>query len=95
MTKRGNGAAKAAPKRAPGPSGTAWAESDYAAKGYGTIKLRLPLDALEQLAELADEGEASRAEIVDSLIRIEWAKTPGRKLVTAQDRLAADIARAK
>lgn len=52
-----------------GPSGTAWTEADYAAKNYGSIKLRLPLDALAQLAELADERDVSRAEVVDSLIR--------------------------
>jgi hypothetical protein len=89
MTKR-NGAAKAAPKRASGRNLT---EAERTANGYGSVKLRLPQDALAQLAELADEGGASRAEIVDSLIRIEWAKTPGRKLRSKRDELAADIAR--
>jgi hypothetical protein len=90
VTKRSNGAAKAAPKRKPGRSLT---EAERTTLGYGTIKLRLPLDALAQLAELSDEGDASRAEIVDSLIRIEWAGTPGRKLRSKRDELAADIAR--
>ncbi len=35
------------------------------------------------------------SEVVDSLIRIEWTKTPGRKLVSKRDELAADIARAE
>lgn len=91
MSKPQPRAAKA-PKRKPGRSLT---EAERVKLGFGTIKLRLPTDALAQLAELADEGEASRAEIVDSLIRIEWAKTPGRKLRSKRDELAADIARAK
>lgn len=50
-------------------SGTAWTEADYRARGYGSVKLRLPLDALELLDQYASDAGVSRAEIVDALVR--------------------------
>lgn len=50
-------------------SGTTWTEADYRARGYGTVKLRLPLDALALLDQYAALADVSRAEIVDALIR--------------------------
>lgn len=61
-------------------SGTTWTEADYLARGYGTVKLRLPLDALALLDQYANEADVSRAEIVDALVR---SGAPDRKRVQA------------
>lgn len=53
----------------PTRSGTQWSDADYAAKGYGSIKLRLPLDALEMLATKAEREGCSRAQLVDAAVR--------------------------
>ena len=50
-------------------SGTTWGDAQYAAKGYGRITLRLPLDALAMLADIAHETGETRAQVVDRLIR--------------------------
>lgn len=52
-----------------GRSGTTWTEADYRARGYGSVKLRLPLDVLALLDQYASEADVSRAEIVDALVR--------------------------
>lgn len=64
-------------------------EEYYRSRGYHQIKIRLPLDAIERLQELADEGGYSRSEVIDSLIRLAWAGKAGRKLVTVTEELAA------
>lgn len=74
-------------------SGAKWTEAQHRDAGRHQLKLRLPLDAIDQLRELAAEGEVSMSEIVDSLVRLEWAKSPGRKLRTKADGLAAFVAR--
>ncbi|UOF77331.1 orf omegA-bindinG-regulatory protein compleX [Caudoviricetes sp.] len=56
-------------------SGTVWTEADYRARGYGTVKLRLPLDTLEMLAREAHDSGLSRAELVDEMIRIDLDPT--------------------
>lgn len=66
---RESGRAPANRMPAPKRSGTTWTEADYRAAGYGTIKLRLPLDVLALLDQYADEADVSRAEIVDALVR--------------------------
>lgn len=50
-------------------SGTTWGDAQYAAKGYGRITLRLPLDSLAMLADIAHETGETRAQVVDRLIR--------------------------
>lgn len=50
-------------------SGTPWSEAHYAAKGYGAIKLRLPLDTIEILTAAAEAAGVSRAEYLDGLVR--------------------------
>lgn len=43
-----------AAKRKKSRSGTTWSEKHYRAAGYGTVKLRLPLEVLGHLNELAE-----------------------------------------
>jgi hypothetical protein len=76
MTKRTR-AAQAAPSR----SGTNITDARRAELGYGRLTLRLPLDALEMLAAEAERSEYSRAELVDSMIRMYLA--PCRATETA------------
>jgi hypothetical protein len=66
VTKRTTGAAKAAPGR----SGSNLTDARRAELGYGRITLRLPLDALAILADEAERSGYSRAELVDTAIRL-------------------------
>ncbi|HWA29072.1 MAG TPA: hypothetical protein VG734_25705 [Lacunisphaera sp.] len=77
MAKRTNGAApvKAAPRPRP-RSGTNITESRRRELGYGSIKVRLPLDALAILAAEAERSGYTRAEILDACIRIYCKSDP-------------------
>jgi len=48
-----------------------WTEADYAAKGVGSIKLRLPIPVLSQLVDLAHNANVTRQEMIESLIKVE------------------------
>jgi hypothetical protein len=50
-------------------SGTQWTETEYAAKGYGRISLRLPLDALAILRDASTKSGRSRVELIAEAIR--------------------------
>lgn len=71
-------------------SGTVWTEADYRAKGYGTVKLRLPLDTLERITSVAETNGISRAEVVDAAIQrpesgTRRAGAPARRLSAPQE----------
>ena len=72
MTKRTTGAAQAAavPARRKSTSGSILTEERRRELGYGSIKLRLPLDVLAMLQAESDESGYSRAELVDAAIRL-------------------------
>jgi hypothetical protein len=71
-------------RKAPKRSGRSLSEAERVANGGGTVKLRLPQVALEQLGELAEEGGCSRAKVVEALIRGAWAGSRGRRLESAR-----------
>jgi len=48
-----------------------WSEADYAKKGVGSIKLRLPIPVLSQLVDLAQHANVTRQEMMESLIKLE------------------------
>jgi hypothetical protein len=90
MTARAKGAAPAAP-RPRSASGPNISEARRRELGYGTIKLRLPLDVLAILEEESERSDLSRAELVDSAIRL-FCKSDGGK--PAVHRSIVDRARA-
>lgn len=49
-------------------SGTTWSEQDYAAAGYGTLKLRLKRSVLERLEQLAEARGVTRAKLIEQLV---------------------------
>ncbi len=79
-TPRSNGAGE---EQAPNPetieeqrarSGTLWTDVDYAKRGYGRLGVRLPLQVLDQLDELAGASGLSRTEELSQMIDNAWRK---------------------
>jgi hypothetical protein len=52
-----------------GPSGAVWSEQQYAARGYRSIKLRLPSAVVDLLDAEAKRSRESRAATVERLVR--------------------------
>lgn len=82
---------------------TGWTDADYEAAGIGSIRLRIPLWALERLQLLAAKADINRGEVVIRMIAAEYSRVfegdettaPKKKKAAPMAKKAASRSRAK